>query len=153
MSEQNLNDMSNALEKTAYVENGKLYDNDNNLIDIGNAKITLGSYVGIGGGTISFNVGPNQKIFMMLSNINGTSGGDSTLANGSAGVYWNGFFIVQISIPNNNASSSAYIPGTYVGQSEIIYIRYNGSTITISLSNGSSYNRSGGTYHYATIGV
>lgn len=153
MSEQNLNDMSNALEKTAYVENGKLYDNNNNLIDIGNARITLGSYVGNGTNRISFNAGPNQKIFMMLSDTAGNNiPGGSVFGTANNVTYWGSFFIVQIAF----LGSDARVPVSVIGQDgsgyQRLYIRYNGSTIRME-SSYMVYNTSGRTYHYATIGV
>lgn len=153
MSEQNLNDMSNALEKTAYVENGKLYDNDNNLIDIGNAKITLGSYVGNGSNRISFNAGPNQKIFMMLSDPAGNAiPGGSVFGTGNNITYWGGFFIVQIAFLGSDARVPVNVSGRYINTYQTLYVRYNGSTITMQ-SDYEVYNISGRTYHYATIGV
>ena len=74
MSEQNLNDMSNALEKTAYVENGKLYDNNNNLVDVANTKIISRSYVGNGTSTLSIQIPENQYFFVMLSDRYGNLG-------------------------------------------------------------------------------
>lgn len=153
MSEQNLNDMSNALEKTAYVEDGKLYDNDNNLINIGNAKITLGSYVGNGSKNISFNVGPNQKIFMMLSDTAGNNiPGGSVFGIANNVTYWGGFFIVQIAFLGADARVPVSVTGQYGSGQQMLYVRYNGSTITMQ-SSYRVYNESGRTYHYATIGV
>ena len=150
VSEQNLNDMSNALEKTAYVENGKLYDNDNNLIDIGNAKITLGSYVGSGTNSASINIGPNQKIFIMLSDPNGYSG-NSTFNSDNGVPYWTGFFIAQIVFSGTTIFVS--IQGRSSGKRQTLRLDYSGSTMTMTIAESEAYNRSGSTYHYATIGV
>ena len=151
VSEQNLNDMSNALGKTAYVENGKLYDNDNNLIDIGNAKITLGSYVGSGTDNPSINIGPNQKIFIMLSDPNGLGGGNSTFNSDNGVPYWTGFFIAQIAF--SGATTFVSIQGQYSGQRQTLRLEYSGSTMTMTIEESATYNISGRTYYYATIGV
>lgn len=150
VSEQNLNDMSNALENAVYIENGKLYDNNNNLVDIGNAKITLGSYVGNGRDSVSLNIGQNQKIFIMLSDVGGNSG-NSTFALDNNVVYWTGFFIAQIAYSGVNIS--VYIMGMYGNQHQTLKLRYSGSTITMTIEEGAIYNTNGRTYHYATIGV
>lgn len=152
VSEQNLNDMSNALENAAYVEDGKLYDNDNNLVDIGNAKITLGSYVGSGTNSASINIGPNQKIFIMM---NGPSGynNNSTFALDTVDnkfVYWTGFFIAQIAL---SGETTVYITGQYSGRHQTLKLNYSGSTMTMTIEGSAAYNSSGVTYHYATIGV
>lgn len=153
VSEQNLNDMSNALEKTAYVENGKLYDNNNNLIDIGNARITLGSYVGNGTNRISFNAGPNQKIFMMFSDTAGNNiPGGSVFGTANNVTYWGSFFIVQIAFLGSDARVPVSVVGQHGSGYQTLYVRYNGSTIRME-SSYMVYNTSGRTYHYATIGV
>lgn len=150
VSEQNLNDMSNALEKAAYIENGKLYDNNNNLVDIGNAKITLGSYVGTASDSASINIGPNQKIFIMLSDPYGNSG-NSTFNSDNGVPYWTGFFIAQIAF--SGTTTSVYIPGRSSGQRQTLKLDYSGSTMTMTIAEATMYNWSGKTYHYATIGV
>lgn len=150
VSEQNLNDMSNALEKAAYVENGKLYDNNNNLIDIGNAKITLGSYVGSGSTSTSINIGLNQKIFIMLSDPYGNSG-NSTFGSDNGVPYWTGFFIAQIAF--SDATTSVSIPGRSSGQRQTLRLNYSGSTMSMTIEESTAYNNSGSTYHYVTIGV
>lgn len=167
MSEQNLNDMSNALEKTVYVENGKLYDNDNNLIDIGNAKITLGSYVGTGVYQFNIQIPENQCFFIMLSGINGglgditnifETGWKVTAVDNNGFIYSNGF-VEQLynttstgrsklgSIGNNGASYAA-IQRVSDGQNGQLSF-----TIAKAGNGNNIYNLPDKTYHYATIGV
>lgn len=157
MSEQNLNDMSNALEKAAYIENGKLYDNDNNLIDVGNAKITLGSYVGNGSYTINIQIPQNQIFFIMLS-ANENEKGLSTIPmfNGTYISYTNGF-VDQLYM----SQSMQIIAGTsYSGVN--VYLSRSGSAqdgnlTYYSMRSGGTqlvlFNKASVTYHYATIGV
>ena len=155
MSEQNLNDMSNALEKTAYIENGKLYDNDNNLIDVGNAKITLGSYVGNGSYTINIQIPKNQIFFIMLSANRDEKGLSTFPVFGGTSISYENGFIDQL----------------YMGQVVQIPVLYSGRNYHLSRTEPTqdgnlTYRsmRSGGnqtvlfnnpsvTYHYATIGV
>ena len=155
VSEQNLNDMSNALENAAYVEDGKLYDNNNNLVDIGNAKITLGSYVGNGSYTINIQIPKNQIFFIMLS-ANGDEEGLSTFPvfGGTSVSYENGF------VDQLYMGQSVQIPVLYSGRNyhlERTTSAQDGNlTYTSMMSSGNRtvlFNNRYLTYHYATIGV
>ena len=155
VSEQNLNDMSNALENAAYIENGKLYDNDNNLIDVGNAKITLGSYVGNGSYTINIQIPQNQLFFIMLS-ANRNEQGSSTIPvfNGTSISYENGFvdqlYMGQsLQIPVLYSGRNYYLSRTEPTQDGNLTYRSmrSGGNQTVLFNNGSL------TYHYVTIGV
>ena len=155
VSEQNLNNMSNALEKTVYIENGKLYDNDNNLIDVGNAKITLGSYVGNGSSTINIQIPQNQLFFIMLS------GAESE----------QGLSTFPVLHPENITYEMGFVDQLYMCESVNILVYYpnryslltrrgsaqDGNLTYESSSSGSSlapiFNYTSVTYHYATIGV
>lgn len=108
--------MSNALEKTAYVENGKLYDNNNNLIDIGNAKITLGSYVGNGSYTINIQIPQNQIFFIMLSANRNELGLSTFHTFSSSSISYENGFIDQL----------------YMGQSVQIPVLYSGRNYHLS---------------------
>ena len=152
--------MSNALEKTAYVENGKLYDNNNNLVDIGNAKITLGSYVGNGTTTITIQVPENQLFFMMLSDPFGKPGDCTNIVytGRSPAPYAAYGFPNQIGY----ASEEGCTYYTYGDTSRFVSIQrtsnaQNGELIfnvgRNPISYRTYYNLSGVTYHYATIGV
>ena len=165
VSEQNLNDMSNALEKAVYVENGKLYDNNNNLVDTGNAKITLGSYVGSGTNRITIQIPENQLLFIMLSQTDHELGDFTRIVLGSDSVplYYGGIqysygFVEQLysTIPQGiqklgyfQSSNSRYAVITRIsdGQDGQLSFSIGGNANTYI------YNLSGVTYHYATIGV
>ena len=165
VSEQNLNDMSNALEKAAYIENGKLYDNDNHLVDIGNAKITLGSYVGTDVFQFTIQIPENQLFFIMLSGANGGLGDitDIDTADFSVPVSWNGIMyengfveqlyntitpgIMKIGYYKATGNQYAGIQRTSNGQDGQLSFTIHSS------SNRNIYNRPNETYHYATIGV
>ena len=161
VSEQNLNDMSNALEKAAYIENGKLYDNNNNLADIGNAKITLGSYVGSGTEQFSIELPENSILFCMISNVSGDKievSAPSTRTgynSGSYSVSYHQGFIINVHMLTEGAGDLDVKKGSSLGH---LYFTINGNTleILVSLSGGGFgpyYNYSGVTYHYVTIGV
>ena len=160
VSEQNLNDMSNALENAAYVENGKLYDNNNNLVDIANAKITLGSYVGNGTNQITIQIPENQCFFVMLSDVNGEPGNCINIEyTGHTYTPWavRGF-VEQIGYASNQgAVYYVYDNGTYMAYIQRYSNAQNGELVfDIGKSYTgiqSYYNISGKTYHYATIGV
>ena len=155
MSEQNLNDMSNALENAAYVEDGKLYDNNNNLVDIGNAKITLGSYVGNGSYTINIQIPQNQIFFIMLS-ANRDEQGSSTFPvfSGTSISYEDGF-IDQLYM-GQSVQIPVYYSSRYYHLERTKSAQDGNLTYTSMMSSGNRtvlFNNNSVTYHYATIGV
>ena len=159
VSEQNLNDMSNALEKALYSEDGKIKYNDGTVVEVGNMKITFGSYVGNGSSNTSFTIPENQDFFVMLSEINGLDGA----------------MILSEIVSQNQRIFALYPNGFIVGAKDGIGFRtytsydlyftdFRINETQISMSGGllynsgsrsatPQYNSSGVTYHYATIGV
>ena len=160
VSEQNLNDMSNALEKAAYVENGKLYDNDNNLVDVANAKITQGSYVGNGTNTITLQIPENQYFFVMLSNVDGNPGDFAVKEELNSNPAATQGFIEQINYASDDGPLYYIYYDNYGNRFSYIQRKSNGQNGTLTFDIGTNstaspkkYNLSGVTYHYATIGV
>ena len=155
MSEQNLNDMSNALENAVYIENGKLYDNDNNLIDAGNAKITLGSYVGNGSSTINIQIPQNQIFFIMLSGVESEQGKSTFPSLTTANITYEKGFVDQLYMCES-VDIVVYYPNRYSllkrsGSAQDGNLTYESSSSGGSLA--PLFNYTSVTYHYATIGV
>lgn len=160
MSEQNLNDMSNALENAVYIENGKLYDNDNNLIDVANTKIIPGSYVGNGTSTISIQIPENQYFFVMLSDGDGNPGNFVAIGELDSHVAATRGFTEQINYASNDGVLYYTYYNSYNQTYSYIQRNSNGQNGTLTFEIGSNYtsspkkyNLSGRTYHYVTIGV
>ena len=156
VSEQNLNDISNALEKAAYIENGKLYDNDNNLVDVGNVKIIFGSYVGNGSYTINIQIPQNQIFFIMLSSNDNEQGSSTIHGVSDSQVYYRSGFVDQLYMSQPVRILS------YVRSGRHYKLERDGSAQDGNLTYKAGldgdlrqvlFNKASVTYHYATIGV
>ena len=162
MSEQNLNDMSNALEKALYGEDGKIKYNDGAVVEVGNMKIIFGSYVGNGSSNTSFTIPENQDFFVMLSRINGTYGAiipsEIIYSNERiVSLYPNGFIVgaktgIRFRIYTSDNASYVYFTDFQINGTQISMYG-NRLTDNGSQSTTPQYNTNGITYHYATIGV